>query len=135
GTAQRYSVGVKVTGLSGSLTLQNNDGDDLTISKNGDFVFAKRLNDGDRYAITIRTQPGGHTCTIIQGSGTVDRANVTGVSVTCTGSVAKTCDDYNKPGLPNLSQTQPYHTLAEFAENATSFSYPYGTTPESGLVE
>lgn len=50
-------------------------------------------------------------------------------------STAKTCADYSKPAVVNISQPQLYTTLFQFADSAAPFSYPYGRTPESGLVE
>ncbi len=38
-----YSVGGTVSGLSGSVVLQDNGGDDLTVSANGPFAFATQL--------------------------------------------------------------------------------------------
>lgn len=34
-----YTVGGNISGLSGTVVLQNNDGDDLTITSNGDFTL------------------------------------------------------------------------------------------------
>ncbi|MFH1829209.1 MAG: hypothetical protein ABH871_00335, partial [Pseudomonadota bacterium] len=41
-----YKVGGNVSGLSGSVVLQNNKGDDLTIMADGAFVFTALLADG-----------------------------------------------------------------------------------------
>jgi len=82
-TTAGYSVGGPIEGLSGTVVLQNNAGDDLTITENGDFAFATRLNDGEEYAVTVLTQPDIQTCTVSNGTGTIDEANVTDVSVVC----------------------------------------------------
>jgi hypothetical protein len=79
-----YTIGGSVSGLtSGSLVLQDNGGDALTVSANGSFTFATPLTDGGAYAVSILTQPAGQTCAIASGSGTVSAANVTTVTVTC----------------------------------------------------
>ena len=62
-------IGGTVSGLPGSLVLQNNGGDDLTVTGSGSFTFAKAIDDGLRYEVTIKTQPSGETCTVSQGSG------------------------------------------------------------------
>ena len=75
--------------MTGSLTLQNNEGDDLTITANGNFTFATAVaTDGD-YSVTVSTQPTGHTCTVTNGTGTIS-ANITNVTVSCVLSDAAT---------------------------------------------
>ena len=58
------TIGGTVTGLSGntSLVLQDNGGDNLTVSKNGGFTFASQIEAGSVYDVTILTQPLGETC-------------------------------------------------------------------------
>jgi len=78
-----YSVGGSVSGLAGSVVLQDNGGDDLTVSGNGSFTFATAVAGGAGYAVTVKTQPSGQACTVSAGSGTVAAANVTSVAVSC----------------------------------------------------
>ena len=85
-----YSVGGTVSGLSGSVVLQDNGGDNLTVSANGSFTFATKLASGAAYAVTVKTQPAGQTCTVASGSGTIASANVTNVAVTCTTNAPST---------------------------------------------
>lgn len=82
-TADTYTVGGSISGLSGTVVLQNNSGDNLSRSTNGSFTFATAVADGAAYAVTVSTQPSGYTCTVSNGSGTISGANVTNVSVTC----------------------------------------------------
>jgi hypothetical protein len=77
-----YSVGGSMSGLNGSVVLQNNGGGDLTVSTNGTFTFAAGVSGGAAYAVTVRTQPSGQNCTIPNGSGTAN-ANVNTVTVSC----------------------------------------------------
>ena len=80
-----YTIGGVVSGLLGnSVTIQNNGGDDLTLSANGDFTFTTALNDGDTYSVTVKTQPGGMMCSIQNGSGTLGSANIDNVMVNCS---------------------------------------------------
>ena len=79
--ANTYTVGGSVSGLSGTLVLQDNGGDDLTLTANGPFTFHTPV--GAAYAVTVRTQPAGQLCSLSGNSGTVSGANVTGVAVTC----------------------------------------------------
>ena len=79
-----YSVGGTVSGLTGTLVLQDNGGDNLTVTANGSFAFPTQLASGAAYAVTVKTQPSGQTCTVSSGTGTVGSANITNVAVTCT---------------------------------------------------
>jgi hypothetical protein len=79
-----YTIGGSVSGLAGDgLVLQNNGGDDLSITSDGDFSFATALQDGAAYAVTIATQPSGQQCTVLNGSGTLSGAVVTDVLISC----------------------------------------------------
>lgn len=81
-----YTIGGNVGGLTGTgLVLQNNGGDDLSISANGSFTFSTKIANGASYNVTVKTQPSGPTqlCTVANGSSTVSGGNVTSVSVTC----------------------------------------------------
>jgi 6-phosphogluconolactonase (cycloisomerase 2 family) len=81
--ASTYTIGGTVTGLSGSMVLQNNGGDNLTVAVNGPFTFATTVAYGNPFNVTVLTQPSGQTCTISSGSGTIGTANVTNVLVNC----------------------------------------------------
>jgi hypothetical protein len=52
-----YTVGGSVSGLSGTLVLRNNGGDNLSISANGAFVFATAVLDGNNYSVTVLVIP------------------------------------------------------------------------------
>jgi hypothetical protein len=86
-TPASYRVAGSVSGLAGTgLVLQNNAGDDVTVSPGApSFSFPTALADGTQYAVTVKTQPRSpwQTCTVAGGSGTVAGANVT-VNVACT---------------------------------------------------
>lgn len=78
-----YTVGGTVSGLSDTVVLQDNGGDDLTINSNGSFTFATPVAQGASYNVTVLTQPTGQTCSVTNGSGTMGGANVTNVGVNC----------------------------------------------------
>ena len=92
-----YSIGGTVSGLSGTVVLQDNGGDDLSVSSNGAFTFATPLATGAAYNVTVKTNPSGQTCSVSGGTGTVASANVTSVAVTCTTSTTTSAsDDFNR---------------------------------------
>ncbi|MDR3519800.1 MAG: DUF5018 domain-containing protein, partial [Candidatus Pacebacteria bacterium] len=82
-TLTTYTIGGTISGLIGTVVLQNNGGDNLSKSANGSFTFATAINNGSNYIVTVLTQPSGQACSVSNGSGTVSSANVTNVAVSC----------------------------------------------------
>lgn len=83
-TTTTYTIGGSVSGLTGTgLVLQDNGGDNLSVTADGAFTFATALDSGATYNVTVATQPSGQTCTVANGTGTAT-ANVTNVAVSCT---------------------------------------------------
>jgi len=84
-TVMLYSVGGSINGLNGSLVIQNNGGDNLTISANGGFTFSTPLPATSGYAVTVLTQPVAplQTCTVANSSGLITGTNITNVSINC----------------------------------------------------
>lgn len=79
-----YTVGGSASGIvGGGLVLQNNGGDNLTVNSDGSFTFSTPVADQTTYNVTVLTPPAGQTCNVTNGSGTVNGANVTNVSVAC----------------------------------------------------
>src|ERR1700730_17725672 len=91
GSSATPTIGGTVTGLTGTgLVLQNNAGDNLTVTANGPFTFKTALTTGKAYTVSVLTPPASpaQTCTVSGGTG-VATANVTSVAITCTtGTVA-----------------------------------------------
>ncbi len=81
-----YSIGGTVSGLSGTVVLQDNGVDDLSVSSDGPFTFGTPVADGTAYNVTVKSNPSGQTCTTSGATGTVASANVTSVVVTCASS-------------------------------------------------
>jgi hypothetical protein len=82
-----YSISGTVSGLAagGSMTLQNNGTDSLTVSSNGTFAFKTPIVANKAFLVTVSAAPTTppQTCTVSGGSGTAT-ANVSTVLVTCT---------------------------------------------------
>ena len=78
-----FTVGGTVSGLVGTVLLQNNGGDDLLLSIDGSFAFSTPMLKGATYAVTVLTQPTAKTCTVHGATGTLRAGNVTSVTVTC----------------------------------------------------
>jgi sugar lactone lactonase YvrE len=76
-------VGGTISGLSGTVVLQDNGGNNLTLSTNGGFTFAGALVNGNPYNVTVLTQPAGQICTVTNGTGTITAASISNIAVAC----------------------------------------------------
>jgi alpha-tubulin suppressor-like RCC1 family protein len=92
------NIGATVSGLltNTAVVLQDNGGDNLTVSSNGIAAnFNTPVASGAAYAVTVQTQPAGQTCAVgTNASGKVASASVN-VAITCgtaiAAGVAHTC--------------------------------------------
>ncbi len=128
-------MGGTLTGLPAgdTVTLQDNGGDNLTLSTNGTFTFPTALPNGQSYSVTV-SRTGGETSiltdiyqpVVANGSGTISGANVTNVAVQCTpiytGNLhvdmynAAVRDGTANGGVPGVMLTQhggPFRVTAE----------------------
>ena len=140
-----HGVGGAVSGLVGSgLVLQNNGGDNLTVSSaSTQFAFATPVNSGAAYSVTVLTQPSNpnQTCAVTNGSGTVGAADITNVGVTCTSNtytLGGTVSGLNGTGLvlSNGSATLNIPANGAFAfgsaiASGSSYNVVVGTQPSS----
>jgi hypothetical protein len=83
-----YVVSGTISGLDSgnSIILQNNGGDDLTVTGTGSqipFAFETELSQGETYYITILAQPLGQTCVVGAGLGTITSTDISNILVTC----------------------------------------------------
>ena len=130
----KYTVGGTLTGLLGTgLVLEDNGGSQITPTTNGEFTFSDKVANNDAYSVTVATQPTNpaQTCTVHNGSGTVDKANVVNVIVTCS-----------QAGRYAYVANQRSNTISAFLIDSTNgaltpISAPYnsiGTTPAALAV-
>ena len=81
-----HSIGGTLSGLNqagASVTLLDNGGDALAVTKNGAFTFPTKLTSGSAYLVTVGKQPATEACTVGFGKGTVGTGNVTTIRVIC----------------------------------------------------
>lgn len=120
-----HTVGGTVTGLSGTLELQTNAGDRLTLQADGTFAFPATIATGSPYQVSVRTQPLWQNCSVAQGSGTAT-ADVSNISVTCAVAAAQV-STFSGSGVNGRDSGS--------ASTAT-FSFPFGIVirPDGGLL-
>lgn len=83
--ANFYEVGVNVSGISGTITVQNNGAETLNISSNGLTKFSTLAATGSNYSVALTAQPAGTICSFDDPTltmGTIAAANVT-IFITC----------------------------------------------------
>jgi len=95
--AATYTISGTISNLNGTVVLQNNGGDTLTLSRtagggntySGSFTFQNRVSDGGGYSVTVATQPADapQTCSVSNGAGTVNLANVADITINCVNTV------------------------------------------------
>jgi len=136
-TTPTYTIGGTVSGLAGSgLVLQQDGGDNLAVTANGNFTFAMPLFDGVPYAVSVFAQPSNpaQTCAVANGTGTVNGANVNDVAVTCTTDItdrifADGFDGDTGGGTPaTLSETTD---MTPVAANSAACGNSDGTTSDN----
>jgi hypothetical protein len=122
-SAQAYTVGGMISGLTQDGLVLANGGDQLTVSANAtSFQMHQSVVSGSGYDVTVHTQPTGETCTVANGSGTMGAGNVTNVAVTCTlqgYTLGGSIGGLNANGLVLSNGTDTVSVQA----NATSFTF------------
>ena len=90
-------MGGTLSGLSGTVVLEDNGTDDLSLTAGGSFTFATPLASGAAYNVTVKTSPASQNCTVSNGTGTVGAANVTNVAVSCANiTTTPGSDNFNR---------------------------------------
>jgi uncharacterized repeat protein (TIGR03803 family) len=125
-SANTYTVGGTITGLTTSgLVLLNNGGDATTINSNtAQFAMNTGVAFGGTYAITVQTQPMNLVCSVSNGTGSVGAAEVGSVSIAC---VTNTTVLYSFAGSSSSDGEQPEASLIQ--DSNGNF---YGTTEAGG---
>lgn len=109
-TTYTYAVGGTVSGLASgnSVVLQNNGGDDLTVSADGSYSFMTLLADGAAYNVSVLTQPDtpDQLCTVSNSSGSSTGVDVNNISVSCLYAVNATVDAHGSLNAPSAFVSQ-----------------------------
>jgi DNA-binding beta-propeller fold protein YncE len=79
----RFRIGGTIRGLSGSVTLQLNEAEVLTRSKDGPFSFESPIENQGTFSVRVTELPFEQNCTLTSASGAVDGENIDSVLVDC----------------------------------------------------
>ena len=82
----KYGVGGVVSGLSGTLVLQNKESETVTLSSNGAYEFSTKMASGEFYNVEVSQQPVGQICSLPLESynGSIAGADIGHVDVFCS---------------------------------------------------
>jgi uncharacterized repeat protein (TIGR03803 family) len=143
---QSYTVGGTITGLASSGMVLVNGSDTLTVAAGStSFTMPATVAYTSAYAVTLKTQPTGLSCSVSNGVGTMGSAAVSNIAVTCsanTYTVGGTISGLTASGLVLLDNGGDATALSA---NGTQFTMntgvAYGSvyaisvqTPPTGLV-
>ncbi|HVJ94034.1 MAG TPA: DUF4369 domain-containing protein [Labilithrix sp.] len=83
----RYKISGTVTGLSDgeTLVLQNNGGEEVTMSADGTFTFVNSVEFGGLYEVTVKTHPATKVCGVKDGKGAAE--GPTNLEVVCVAPI------------------------------------------------
>lgn len=146
------TIGGTLSGLAGTVVLQDNGGDNLTLTADGTFTFATPVNYNGAYSVSVLTQPSGQTCSVTSGGSGTATGTVSNVVVSCVTSGGGTTytiggmvnnlsypglvlqdnlgDDYSvPPGFPTPSN-MPFTFATPIASGGT-YSVTVLTNPNS----
>ena len=97
-----------MSGLSGPLVLQDNNGDNLTVTANGAFGFVTPIASEQAYKVTVKTQPGSPTqsCVVSSGSGTITISTPRGAMLPAAGRAEAGSLSVSSAGQPPPAETR-----------------------------
>lgn len=82
-TQGQYSLGGSIANLTGTVYLQNNGVGTQSFNSNGPFILSTDLTNGAAYNVTVQSQPASQTCSVANGVGLINGADVSNIAVTC----------------------------------------------------
>jgi hypothetical protein len=127
-TVANYTISVAVTGLTGTLVMQDSKSDTLNFTTNNTQTFTQSYASGSSYTVSVKTQPSGQTCTLgSNASGTIN-SNVT-VTATCTTNVVNYTISVAVTGLTGtlVMQDDKSDTLNFTTNNTQTFATSYAS--------
>jgi hypothetical protein len=131
-----YTISVAVSGLTGTLVVQDSKGDTLTFTTNTTQTFAQSFNSGAPYTVRAKTQPSGQTCTLSSNSTGNITSNIT-VTATCTNTVVNYTISVAVTGLTGTLVVQDSKgDILTFTTNKTQTftqSFPSGSSYTVGV--
>jgi uncharacterized repeat protein (TIGR03803 family) len=124
-----YDLGGSISGLTASGLVLAFGSDSVSVASGATtFTLPTAVAYGSSYAVTITSQPTGHTCTVSNGTGTMPAGAVTNVAVTCAATTYTLGGTLTGVTTTGLTLANGSDTL-NVAANATVFTLPAGVAP------
>ena len=123
-TKDTYTISVAVTGLTGTLVVQDNTGAALTFTTNNTQTFSNTYTSGATYSVTVQTQPAGQTCTLSSNASGTITSNIT-VTATCAATTYSLSVSVSGLSGTVVMQDDQGQTLTFTSNNTQTFSNTY----------
>jgi hypothetical protein len=123
-TNATYTISVAVTGLTGTLVVQDNTGAALTFTSNNTQTFSNTYTSGATYSVTVQTQPAGQTCTLSSNASGTITSNIT-VTATCAATTYSLSVSVSGLSGTVVMQDDQGQTLTFTSNNTQTFSNTY----------
>ncbi len=122
------TISVAVTGLTGTLVVQDDKADTLSFTTNSTQQFATSYTSGSSYTVSVKTQPTGQTCTLGSNATGIITANTT-VTATCTTTIQNFTLSVAVTGLTGtlVMQDDKSDTLTFTSNNTQGFATQYAS--------
>ncbi|HUL02164.1 MAG TPA: hypothetical protein VLV16_02905 [Gemmatimonadales bacterium] len=120
------AVGGNVSGLSGTVVLQNNGADSLTMSAEGRFTFPTKIPANAGYSVTVLAQPTGQNCTVGNGSGNLTGDSFLGIPPSDVTNVKIACAPYSATTLALFAGNMGGPGTVDGSTAAAQFFIPQG---------
>ena len=125
-----HTIGGTITGVSGTLVLQDNGRDDLTVTADGPFKFPLAIPSGGSYDVTTKSANGAQSqaCTFTNATGMVGDSDIANVTIVCMANAAlrAAVSGLSGTGLV-LQNTINGDSLAVAANGTATFSAGIGS--------
>ncbi len=82
-TPGSYSLGGIVSGLTGTLEINENGANNLIITAGGSFTFPSPVEENTSYTVSVVSAPASYDCTITNGTGIMPGNDVNNISIAC----------------------------------------------------
>ncbi|MBX3656704.1 MAG: hypothetical protein KF686_21220 [Ramlibacter sp.] len=128
-----YPITVEVTGLEGTVVLQINGSENLSVPANGSFSFATPLAHGTPYTVTVAVQPAGMLCSVLQGTGSAGQQQSQAL-VHCSAVAPPPPPEPPPPPPPPPAPTSAPGLTITYAAKALNFSWNIVADAQSYLV-
>ncbi len=126
-SSNSYQIGGTVSGLASQpvvLVLNGDTANAATVSSNGGFTFSQSVAYNGSYTVTVGTQPAGTTCSVSNGTGSSVAADITNISVLCTGNTYTVSGTVSGLGAQTtlLLNGDTTHPVVQTSDGSFSFS-------------